>query len=104
QNYRIGTQFHLAQLEYRFPIYRFNRGISTLPVYVNRLWATVFGDAGDAFFDEVDIAQLRVGVGAELHLDFTLFYILGFSLRVGYARGLMEGGIDQFYGHLGVPF
>lgn len=103
-NYRVGTQFHLAQLEYRFPIFRFNRGVSTLPVYLNRLWATVFCDAGDAFFDSIDFDQLRVGVGAELHLDFTLFYVLGFSLRVGYARGLMEGGIDQFYGHLGVPF
>jgi hypothetical protein len=103
-NDRIGNQFHLLQVEYRFPIVRINHGVLTLPILLNRLWATVFCDTGDAFSDEFDLARFRVGVGAELHLDFTIFYVLGFSLRIGYARGLMEGGLDQFYGHLGVPF
>jgi hypothetical protein len=100
----VGNQYHLAQLEYRLPIVRINRGILTLPLYFNRLWATVFADVGDAFMDDLDLSRFRVGVGAELHLDFTIFYVLQYSLRIGYARGLMEGGIDQFYGHLGVPF
>ncbi len=103
-NDRVGNQFHLLQLEYRFLIARLNRGVLTLPIYLNRLWATVFGDTGDAFRGDIDFSRFRFGVGAELHLDFTIFYLLGFSLRVGYARGLSEGGIDQFYGHLGVPF
>lgn len=103
-NDRIGSQYHLAQLEYRFPIVRINAGIFTLPVFFNRLWATVFFDAGDAWSGEIDFGRFRYGVGAELHLDFTVFYVLGYSLRVGYARGLGEGGIDQVYGHLGVPF
>ena len=103
-NARIGTQFHLAQAEYRFPIYRFNLGHATLPVYVNRLYATVFCDVGDAFFGNFDASTLRVGAGAEILLDFTLFYLLAFTIRVGYARGFMEGGLDQVYGHLGVPF
>jgi hypothetical protein len=103
-NDRIGTQFHLLQVEYRFPIARINRGIDLLPLYVNRLWGTVFTDVGDAFFGDLDLERFRVGVGGQLHLDFTIFYVLPFSLRLGYARGLMEGGIDQFYGHLGVPF
>ncbi|MFO0714547.1 MAG: hypothetical protein U0353_32195 [Sandaracinus sp.] len=101
---RIGSQYHLAQVEYRFPIVRFNLGHATLPVYVNRLYAGVFCDVGDAFYGNFDVTTLRVGAGAEVILDFTLFYLLGFSLRVGYARGFMEGGIDQVYGHLGVPF
>lgn len=101
---RIGNQFHLLQLEYRFPIARINRGIDLLPLYANRLWGTVFIDVGDAFRGELDLGRFRIGVGGQLHLDFTIFYVLPFSLRVGYARGLMEGGIDQFYGHLGVPF
>jgi hypothetical protein len=101
---RIGTQLHLVQAEYRFPIWRFNGGPWTLPVYFNRLHATIFCDYGDAFSGELDLSTFRVGVGAELFLDFTLFYVLPFSLRVGYARGLMEGGIDQVYGHLGVGF
>lgn len=103
-NARIGTQYHLAQIEYRFPIYRFDLGYATLPLYIHRVHGVIFCDVGDAFRGDLDLEALRVGAGAELHLDFTLFYVLGFSLRVGYARGFMEGGVDQFYGHLGVPF
>ena len=103
-NDRVGTQYHLLQVEYRFPIVRLNRGVYTIPVYLNRLYAVAFADAGDAFVGELDLSRVRVGVGGELLLDFTLGYFLPFTVRVGYARGLMQGGIDQFYGHLGVPF
>jgi len=103
-NDRAGTQFHLAQIEYRFPIVRFNLGHSTLPLYLNRMYALAFFDFGDAFFGNFDLRTSGAGVGAEWFVDFTLFYLLGFSLRVGYARGLSDGGIDQVYGHLGVPF
>lgn len=101
---RGGTQYHLAQIEYRFPIWRVNAGILTLPVYLNRIHAAVYADAGDAFSGALDFERLRVGVGGHVMIDFTLGYVLPFTLRVGYARGLMEGGIDQIYGHLGVPF
>lgn len=103
-NDRVGTQFHVAQLEYRFPIVRLNRGVLTVPVFLNRIHATVFADYGDAFSTPFDLATFRVGVGAELFLDFTLFYLLPFSLRVGYAYGFMEGGGHQVYAHLGEGF
>ena len=101
---RAGLQYHLFQAEYRFPIWRINHGVLTLPVYLNRLHAAVYMDAGDAFFGRFDIDTFRVGVGGHLMLDFTLGYLLPFTLRIGYARGLMDTGIDQFYGHIGVPF
>lgn len=101
---RGGTQYHLAQIEYRFPIWRVNAGVLTLPVYLNRIHGAVYGDVGDAFTGALDFERLRVGVGGHVMIDFTLGYVLPFTLRVGYARGLMEGGIDQVYGHLGVPF
>ena len=104
QFFRSGRHFQLAQFEYRFPIWRINRGIYTLPVYLNRLHAAVFADAGNAFSGPLDLSAFLVGVGAQLMLDFTLGYLLPFTLRVGYARGLMGGGVDQVYGHLGVPF
>lgn len=103
-NDRVGTQFHLAQLEYRLPIVRLNRGVLTLPLYFNRIYATVFADYGDAFSSTFDLSTFRMGVGAEVFLDFTLFYIIGLTLRIGYAHGFMEGGLDQFYAHLGRPF
>lgn len=101
---RSGPQMHLLQLEYRLPIWRINRGVLTLPVYLNRLSAAAFVDAGDAFYGQLDLSTFRIGVGAQILLDFTIAYLLPFTLRVGYARGLMDGGLHQVYGHLGVPF
>ncbi len=101
---RSGTQYHLVQAEYRFPVWRVNHGILTLPVYVNRIHAAAFVDAGNAFNGSPDFSAIRVGVGAQVMIDFTLGYVLPFTLRIGYARGLMAGGIDQVYGHLGVGF
>lgn len=101
---RGGTQYHLAQVEYRFPIWRVNAGVLTLPVYLNRIHGAVYADVGDAFSSSFALDRFRVGVGGHLMIDFTLGYLLPFTLRVGYARGLMEGGIDQVYGHFGVPF
>lgn len=103
-NARIGTQYHLAQVSYRFPIVRLNAGVLTVPIFLNRLHAEVFCDVGDAFLGPFDIASFRVGAGAEIFLDFTLFYVIGLTLRVGYAHGFMEGGADQVYANLGRPF
>lgn len=101
---RAGTQFHLVQAEYRFPIVHIDRGVETLPVYLNRAYGTLFVDWGDAFYGHPVLADFRFGIGAELFVDFTLGYFLQFTLRIGAARGLSEGGATQFYAHLGVPF
>ena len=102
--FRRGTQFHLLQTEYRFPLARFMWGVSTLPAYLTRMWGSVFFDVGDAFFGKLRPGELRTGVGGELHIDFQLGYALAYSLRVGLARGLGEGGGTHFYTHIGVPF
>ncbi len=101
---RSGTQFHLLQAEYRFPIWRPMWSVETLPAYIARVWASAFIDVGDAFFDKFDIDTFRVGVGGEIFIDFMLAYYLSYTLRIGVARGLMEGGDTQVYAHLGLPF
>ena len=101
---RRGTKMQLVQLEYRIPIFRFMRGPSSLPVYLNRTHATVFVDVGDAYAGRFDPTTLRVGVGAELFVDFTVGYVLPLTFRVGYAYGAMEDGGSQFYFHIGQPF
>jgi Tol biopolymer transport system component len=101
---RFGTQYHLAQAEYRFPLFRPQVGPATLPVYVNRLYAGVFLDVGDAFNGRLDLATFLVGTGAELYADVTLGYFLPFTLRFGVARGLSDGGVTQTYVNLGTPF
>ena len=101
---RAGTQFHLLQAEYRFPLLQLDRGVATMPAYFNRLHAAVFADWGDAFSGPIDLGTFRLGLGAQAMLEFTLGYYLAFTLRVGYARGVSEGGVDQVFANIGVPF
>ncbi len=101
---RRGDQFHLGQLEYRFPIYRLQHGLATLPVYINRFYANVFADYGDAFSGRLDFGEFRLGTGAELLTDFTLGYFSQLTLRLGFAYGFNAGGGPRFYFNLGTPF
>jgi hypothetical protein len=101
---RMGTQFHLAQAEYRFPIVRPQFGVKTLPFYVNRMYGTFFVDYGDAFFGALDLSTFRVGAGAEVLTDFTFGYFMQLTLRTGVAWGFHEGGGFQYYANIGVPF
>lgn len=101
---RFGDQYHLLQTELRFLIARLNRGFATLPAYLNRIYANVFVDCGDAFVGTFTFSNFRFGTGAELFFDFTAGYWMPYTLRLGLARGLNEGGQTQIYMHLGIPF
>ena len=92
----VGPYYALMNAEYRFPIANIDRGPSTLPVFLHRISGAGFVDYGSAFSD-FERAQFKTGVGAELWFDVGLGYILGFTFRVGYARGLASGGIDKTY-------
>lgn len=98
-----GRSYTLANLEYRFPIVNIDRGLSTLPVFLNRVNGNVFFDYGSAF-DVFADAKFKSGTGAELWTDWTLGYIASFTFRLGYARGLASGGIDKFYFVAAVPY
>lgn len=99
-----GDQFHLFNVEYRLPLFNIEKGILSLPLYFNYVHAAAFVDCGNAFFDELKPEELRVGVGAELLLELVLGYYLPTTFRVGYARGLMDGGGNEFHFLLGNPF
>lgn len=98
-----GSQFHLMQLEYRFPLWRISQGVLTHPLYFNRTYLTVFCDVGGAD-DPFTFSSLRTGVGAELFLDMTVSFFIPITLRVGYAHGFSMGGTDQFYVNFGNPY
>lgn len=91
-----GRQFALANLEYRFPISYFERGLSTLPVFLQTITGNVFADYGGAFnrFDMEDkSSNLHLGLGAELWLDVVLGYSTENTLRFGVARGMDHEGM-----------
>ena len=101
---RGGSQFQLANAEYRFPIWQTQRGVSTLPIFLQRVSGDVFVDAGNANFGRFDPSAILVGAGAELLIDIVAGYIIPFSARIGYARGFMAEGDDQVYGLFSSPF
>ncbi|WP_437674338.1 BamA/TamA family outer membrane protein [Sorangium sp. So ce131] len=96
-----GRSYFTQTFEYRVPIAQPDRGLSTLPIYLRRVDASVFLDHGGAFnrFDTDDVAlfkngsllyspQLHTSIGGELWLSLNLGYVLSSQLRFGYAYGL----------------
>ena len=100
---QAGRNYALFNAEYRFPIVNIDRGPSTLPFFLNRISGALFADYGSAF-DDASAAKFKTGVGGELWFDATFGYILGFTFRIGYAKGLSSDGINKTYFVATVPF
>ncbi len=98
-----GNYYALFNAEYRFPIVNVDRGISTLPVFLNRVMGNLFVDCGSAFSNP-EAAQFLTGVGGELWFDAMFGYVLSYEFRLGYARGLSNLGMDKVYFVAAVPF
>jgi hypothetical protein len=98
-----GRNYLLTNLEYRFPILNVDRGIETLPVFLNRINGAFFFDYGSAF-DDIEQAKFKTGAGGELWFDFTLGYLEQFTFRLGFAHGFASGGIDKLYFVAAIPF
>jgi hypothetical protein len=98
-----GNYFALLNSEYRFPIVNIDRGLSTLPLFLDRISGAFFVDYGSAF-DDSTTAKFKTGVGGELWFDTTLGYFVSFTFRAGYAAGLASGGTDKAYFVASFPF
>jgi hypothetical protein len=101
-----GASYFLQNVEYRVPLFKPDRGLSTLPVYLRRIDGNLFWDYGGAFdsfdfhnlrlFRSGDIIftpQLHTSVGGELWLSTTIGYQLNVQFRVGYAYGFSPEAI-----------
>ncbi|MGC6492617.1 MAG: BamA/TamA family outer membrane protein [Myxococcota bacterium] len=116
RGYRIGADtgdtYWLTAAEYRFPIWRMDRGIGTIPAFFRVLSGAVFVDAGNAFNDAVNAVDVfddaLVGVGAELRLSTIVGWGGSFSGRLGYGVGLTQNGLpgdlSSLYLQLGGSF
>ncbi len=98
-----GSTYGLLNTEYRFPLLNVDRGLSTLPVFLNRITGAVFADYGTAF-DDPNKAVFKLGSGAEVSFDTLLGYYASFIFRVGYARGFHSGGGNHTYFVAAVPY
>ena len=93
----FGDQYHLLSAEYRLPLLWIEKGYKTFPLYLRRVSGAVFSDVGNAFQGEFHPSDLKVGVGAELHIELKLAYYLATQIQLGFAKGLSRGGANQYY-------
>jgi hypothetical protein len=103
--YPYGRGLFATYAEYRFPLWHFERGLWTIPVYVERLHLAVFADAGNTFGsgEEEDVNDLAsrawhrlqrvsVGSGAEIRLDLSLGWTFPLTVRAGAGFPVVTGG------------
>ena len=81
----VGPRAIVANLEYRFPIARIQRGAGTLPVFLRTIHGAVFADAGNAWDHDFRSADLRRSAGAEISFDIVAGYALPLTFTAGAA-------------------
>lgn len=92
-----GTQFHLANIEYRQELWNIERGPGSLPFYLRKLHVAGLFDVGNAFSDEIDLAKFKSSLGVSLRLDMLIGYFIPGALDIGYSRGLSDDGINEWW-------
>jgi Tol biopolymer transport system component len=103
RTYLAGNKGASLSFEYRFPLWYLEKGFLYGYTFFDRLWGILFFDVGGASFSPIDKLNLKRGLGAELNLDTsTLWGAYTFALKLGFAKGLDAGGVEQFYFSLGL--
>ncbi len=90
-----GTQAYSATLEYRYPAGIIDRGISTLPFYLDKISLFPFVDSAGNTHKSV------TSTGIELNLDTYIGYLFPFRFTIGYAYAYNIYPASSFYFLLG---
>ncbi|MBI4727861.1 PD40 domain-containing protein, partial [candidate division TA06 bacterium] len=95
----IGPRRLAVTLEYRLPLVDIQRGISTWPIYFKNIHAAAFWDAGAGAYSFSDLRSktFKQSLGAELVTDWTVFYSLPSSFKVGLVRALQRSQKYSLY-------
>jgi hypothetical protein len=80
-----GSALAVANLDYRFPLLRVERGVRTWPLFLRQLHGAFFTDIGAAGPALDALPAPAVSVGAEIASDLTLGYSWGLTLVAGAA-------------------
>ncbi len=91
-----GRQFHLLGMEYRIPVWEIERGVATIPIYVRRLHLAALFDAGMAA-DDFSTDAIKYAVGGSIRLDVIFGYYASGAFDLGFARGLSQGGSNEWW-------
>jgi hypothetical protein len=79
----VGTRAVVANLDYRLPLARIDRGVGTVPLFVRSLHGAIFADVGHAWTGAARWSDARLSIGAELSTDT----VVGFALPVTFTAG-----------------
>jgi outer membrane protein assembly factor BamA len=82
-----GTRVALANLEYRAPVARIERGLGTWPIFLHTIHGALFADAAHAWTGQFRKDDVKFGLGAELSANVVAGYSLPLTLTVGAAWG-----------------
>jgi hypothetical protein len=85
QDQRFGTAVLAANLDYRVPLARVERGIGTWPVFLRDVHGAVFADVGSAGNAMDTLPAAAFSMGGELAARVTLGYSWNLSLAAGAA-------------------
>ena len=111
---RAGSRAWSASVEVRAPLALVNRGPGIWPLHVDRMFGSVFLDAGDAWNPGADLSAADPpgrrplwSFGVELTTHLAVLYRSSLPLRVGMAAARVHGRDvfqRKFYMDIGVPF
>jgi hypothetical protein len=82
---RVGSAIAVANLDYRFPLARIERGFRTWPMFLNTLHGAVFADVGAAGASLGSMRSPLVSAGIEIASDVTLGYSVPLTVALGAA-------------------
>jgi Tol biopolymer transport system component len=80
-----------ANVEYRFPVWRIERGRGNWPLFLRTLHGAVFADVGQVWDDGFSWADYKSSVGAELSVDIVLGFGAPFTVSTGAAKTFQGG-------------
>ncbi len=75
-----------VNVEYRFPLWRVERGKGNWPLFLRTLHGAVFSDIGQVWDHQFSWADYKASVGAELSIDT----VLGFGAPITVAAGVAQ--------------
>jgi len=99
-----GRRMMMYNLEWRFPIKRFEKTASSLPIGIQQISGTVFTESGAAWEGKINSNYFHSSVGTEVKIHLNLFYLMPTILRAGYAYGMSKDGEQQFYLSVGSSY
>jgi outer membrane protein assembly factor BamA len=82
-----GSRVAIANVEYRWPIARPQRGHGTWPLFLHTLHGALFADAGDAWTRTFDRRAIKTSVGAQLSANLVAGFFAPFTVSAGMAYG-----------------